>query len=197
MPALIVAFCYPRRFLAECIALAVDLADDLHDVIRMAVGLGKDEGLGRFLAAGEDLRFHRFLHRENHLPDLARVDDGAIQFLTGIENVVFGLGPTLLARLPIAMVHLFLGFEFRAFPADLGFDLEYVVAATPGAALRLSCLRSCRTQPACSSFWSMICRAFCSGVMSSRRPRMRIQLRKPSLDDVDGKTKPQRRLMRT
>ena len=123
--------------LAEGVALAIDLAQDVDDVVGVAVGLGEDEGLGRFLARREDLRFHGGLHGLDHLPDLADVDHGAVQLLGRVGGVVFGLGPALLAGLPVAMVHPLFGLELGALLGDLGFDLVDVVADVDAIGHRL------------------------------------------------------------
>jgi hypothetical protein len=53
--------------LAEGVPWTVDLAQDVDDVVGVAVGLGKDQGLGRLFARGEDLRFHGGFHGLDHL----------------------------------------------------------------------------------------------------------------------------------
>ena len=123
--------------LAEGVALAIDLAHDVDDVVGVAVGLGEDQGLGRFLAGGEDLRLHGGLHGLDHLADLAGVDDGAIQFLAGVGGVFLGLGPALLAGLAVAVVDPFLGLELGALLGDLGFDLVDVIADVDAIGHRL------------------------------------------------------------
>ena len=114
--------------LAERIALAIDLAHGLDDVVGMAVGLGKNQGFGRFAPGGEDRCLHRPLHGFDHQPDLVRVDDRAVQLSGAVGPVFIGFGPTLFAGLAVAVVYPGTGFNQTALAADLGVDLVHVIA---------------------------------------------------------------------
>ncbi len=113
---------------AEGVALAIDLAHDVDDVVGVAVGLGKDEGLGGFLARREDLRFHGGFHGLDDLADLARVDHRFVQLFARVGAVFFSFGPALFARGAVAVVHPFFGFQLGALLGDFGDDLKHVVA---------------------------------------------------------------------
>ena len=52
------------------------LADDLDDVLGVAVVLGEDEGLGHLGAAGEDVGEQPVAERLDDEPDLVLGDDG-------------------------------------------------------------------------------------------------------------------------
>ena len=100
----------------------------MDDVVGVAVGLGKNQRFGGFLAGRENLRFNRCFHGLDDLPDLAGVDHRAVKLLAGVGRVFFGFLPALLARLAVAVINPLPGLEFRAFLGDVGFDQEHVVA---------------------------------------------------------------------
>ena len=65
--------------LAEVVAPAELLADDLDDVLGVAVVLGEDQRLGHLGAAGEDLREQLVAERADDEPDLVLGDDVAVE----------------------------------------------------------------------------------------------------------------------
>ena len=73
--------------LAEVVALAELLADDLDDVVGVAVGLGEDQGLRHLLAAGEDLR-QLVAEGADDGADLVGVDDVAVELRGGVVLVL-------------------------------------------------------------------------------------------------------------
>ena len=123
-----VFFAAVGHLFAEGVALAVDFADDLDDVVGMAVGFGEDEGFWGLCAVGEDGCFHSRFHGHNHLADLAGVDHGAVQFFAVVGGVVFGFGPALFAGSAVAVVHPFFRVQLRAPGGDFGVDLIHVIA---------------------------------------------------------------------
>lgn len=112
---------------AKGVALTVDLANHLDDVVDMAVGLGKDQSLGHFFAVWENPGFDSGLHGTDHLPDLARVDHRPIKTFARVDDVFIGFGPAPFAGLTVTVIDPFFRGEQRPLLRDLGLDLEHVV----------------------------------------------------------------------
>jgi type I restriction enzyme R subunit len=94
---------------AKGVTLAVDLAQDVDDVVGVAVSFGEDERFRDFFARRENLRFHGGFHGLNHLADLADVDYGAVQLFAGVGGVFFGFTPALFTGLSVAVIDPFFG----------------------------------------------------------------------------------------
>lgn len=124
---------------AEVVSLAVLLADDVDDVLGVAVVLGEDEGLGHpgFVeahglstggAVGEDLGEEFFPERFDDGAKLIGDDDGAVElgFLIGLLG--FLDFPTPGAGEAVAFLIVMPRLDGDAFFGDFGFDPVDVVA---------------------------------------------------------------------
>ena len=89
------------HLLAKVVAFAELLADDLDDVVGVAVGLGEDQSLGDFLAVGENDR-DAVTEGADHGANLVRVDHGAVKLRGGVGLLRVLLLPALGAGLPLA-----------------------------------------------------------------------------------------------
>ena len=112
--------------LAEFIALAKLLPDDLNDIIRMAVGLGKDQRLGHFAAMREKLREQVVPERSDHGADLAGIHNVPIQLCCGIDQVLVHLLPALGASQAVPVLDLLLQ-DHRAVFRNIGLNEEDVL----------------------------------------------------------------------
>ena len=72
------------------------LPDDLHNVVRVAVRLGKDQCFGNFPSAGEQFGKQVLPEGANHRADLAGVDNIPVQLGGAVIYVLVHLLPTLL-----------------------------------------------------------------------------------------------------
>lgn len=113
--------------LGEVVALAELLAHDLDDVLGVGVVLGKDQGLGHPLAAGEDLGEELVTVGLDDLADLVRGDDVAVELVGVVAEVVVELFPTFLARVAFLDLHRVAGLHLRAPLGDGGADAVDVV----------------------------------------------------------------------
>ena len=113
--------------LAEFIALAKLLPDDLNDIIRMAVGLGEDQRLGHFAAMWEKLREQVVPERSDHGTDLAGIHNIPIQLCRGIDQVLVHLFPALCAGQAVPVLDLLLE-DCRTVFRHVGFNEENVLA---------------------------------------------------------------------
>ena len=88
---------------AEMVFFAEFLPDDLDDVVGMAVGLGKDEGLGHFkfalfvLSVGKDFG-QMLLECANDRANLVGIDHIVIELLLGIDHVLIQLFASVFLR---------------------------------------------------------------------------------------------------
>ncbi|OPY18288.1 MAG: hypothetical protein A4E24_01991 [Methanomethylovorans sp. PtaU1.Bin093] len=112
-------FSLVRHLLAERIALAKLLPHDLDNIIRMAVGLGKDQGLRYLLPAWEDLR-QLVPERPYHIAYLARVYHVPVQLPAGVGKVLIQLLPSLPAAQLLSFIHELLGLDLSTLFRDLG-----------------------------------------------------------------------------
>lgn len=87
----------------------------------MAVGLGKDQGFGHFLASRENLR-QLVAEGADDGAYLVGVDDVAVKLGRGIGLVFVLLLPALLAGELFAALDLLLGANLRTLLGDLGFN---------------------------------------------------------------------------
>ena len=112
--------------LAERVALAEFLADDLDDVVGVGIGLGEDERLGHFVGAvrggalGENGR-QLVAEGADDGADLRGIDDLAVKFLGGVGLVLVLLLPAFGTGELFTFFHEALE-DFAAAGADLGFD---------------------------------------------------------------------------
>ena len=112
---------------AEGVPLAELLADDLDDVVGVAVGLGEDEGLGDLGAAGENLG--EFLAEgSDDGADLVRHDDAIVELFGGVGLVLVLLLPATAAGEFLAFLDLLFGNQAGAGLGDLGLDGVDLVA---------------------------------------------------------------------
>ena len=93
----------------------------------MAVGLGEDEGLGHFFAAGEDGR-QVVAEGADDGADLVRVDDVAVELGGGVGGVFVLLFPAFFAGQALALFDLLLGGDDGALLGDAGVDEVNLVA---------------------------------------------------------------------
>ena len=78
-------------FLGELRAAAELLPDDLEDVLGVLVVLGEEDGLRDLVAAREDFGPHALLEGAHDRADLAGVDDGAVELLGLVDELVVDL----------------------------------------------------------------------------------------------------------
>ena len=113
--------------LAEIIPLPEFFPNDLDDVVGVAIGLGKNQRLRRFLAPGENLG--KFLAESaDDGADLVRVDDVAVELLRRVGLILILALPALLAGKPLALLHLLLSADLGALFCHFGFDDVDLVA---------------------------------------------------------------------
>src|ERR1043165_9547809 len=112
---------------AEGVSLGEFLADDIDDVVGVAIGLGEDEGLGDFGAAGKDFR-ELVAEGFDDGADLVRNDNGVVELLGGIGRVFIGLLPAAAAGQLFALLDELFGDKARAVGSDFGFDCVNFVA---------------------------------------------------------------------
>ena len=112
--------------LAELIALAKLLPDDLNDIIRMAVGLGEDQRLGHFAAMREKLREQVVPERSDHGTDLAGIHNVPIQLCRGIDQVFVHLFPALCAGQAVPILDLLLQ-DHRTVFRNIGLNEEDIL----------------------------------------------------------------------
>ena len=87
----------------ELVALAEDLADDLHDVVGVGVVLGEDQRLGDGRAAGEQLGEQLVLERLDDRADLVLGDDRAVELRGGVLDRLIDCVPADLPGLAVAV----------------------------------------------------------------------------------------------
>jgi len=92
-------------FRAKSFALAELFAHDLHDVVRMAVVLGKDQGLGHLGTTREDFSEQPISESLNNRADLIFGDHAAVKLTRRILEIVIQLLPTYLPREFVALIH--------------------------------------------------------------------------------------------
>ncbi len=114
-------------FLAEGVAFTEFLAHGLDDVVGVAVGLGEDQRLGHFFAAGEDGR-QVVAEGADDGADLVRVDDVAVELGGGVGGVFVLLFPALFAGQAFALFNLLFGGDDGALLGDAGVDQVNLVA---------------------------------------------------------------------
>ena len=115
------------HLLAEGVSFPELLPDDLDDVVGMAVGLGKDEGLGHLFSLGEDLR-PVFLVGLDDRADLVGIHHLFVQRFGRIGDILVQLLPALLAGELLPDIDVFALPDDGALLRDLGFDQIDVVA---------------------------------------------------------------------
>ena len=125
--------------LAEVVALAKLLADDVDDGLGVAVVFGEDQGLGHNRAAGEDLGEEAVAVGAHDGADLVGRHDLAVELAGGIVELVVELLPALLAGQPVAPGHPEAGLDGAALlrhPRADAIDLAVYVDAVGHGALR-------------------------------------------------------------
>jgi hypothetical protein len=106
-------------FLREVVALAELLAHDLHNVVGVAVVLGKDQGLRDLGAPGEDLREQPLFEGANDGPDLVLATTSRSSWLEPLYvKLSSSCFPAHLARQAVALVHFESRIDGRAMLAD-------------------------------------------------------------------------------
>ena len=83
--------------LAELVALAKLLTDDLDDIVGMAVGLGEYQRFRDFLAAREQRRLPIIPERADNGADMAWIDDVPVELRRRIIHILVKLLPAFLA----------------------------------------------------------------------------------------------------
>ena len=120
-------FCRISDLFAELVSLAKLLADDLNDIIRMTVRLGKDQCFGNLFAPREQGSIQIILEGANDCADLAWVDNVFIKLRRPVVYILVQLRPSLLTGQTIAVLyHLFE--DSTALLANLRFDQENILA---------------------------------------------------------------------
>ena len=112
--------------LTELIALAKLFPDDLDDVVRVAVSLGKNQRFGDLASAGKQDGVQVFPERPNHSPYLAGVDDIPVKAGGCIIYILVHLLPSFLPGQAVPVFDL-LFHNVSAVLSYLGFDEEDVL----------------------------------------------------------------------
>ena len=119
--------------LAEVVALAELLLDDLDNVVGVAVLLGKDERLRNLGSTREDLAEEPVPEGVHNEPDLVRRHHVAVELIRRIREVVFHLGQGHFARAAVAPGDVAPGLygtslfgDLRLDPVDLVTDVDPV-----------------------------------------------------------------------
>ena len=89
-------------FLTELVAFAKFLADDLNDVVGMAVGFGKNQRFGHFLTPWEKCGEQILPERANDHTDLAGIDNVPVQLGGNIVHILIQLLPALFTGKTVA-----------------------------------------------------------------------------------------------
>jgi hypothetical protein len=110
----------------EVVSPAELLADDLDDLLRVGVVLGEDEGLRHGRAAGEDLREEAVPERPHDGADLVARDDGPIEGLRAVGDLVVQLLPARRTGLAVPELGDDPGLDGPAALGDLGPDPVHV-----------------------------------------------------------------------
>ena len=97
--------------LAEVVALGELLPNDVDDIVRVAVVLGEDDGLGHVFAAWENLGVDAVAESLNDRADLVHRDHGPVKLTWGIGQIILQLLPADLAGEAVAPVHLVSRFD--------------------------------------------------------------------------------------
>ena len=112
---------------AEVVPFAEFGAHNLNDVVGVAVGLGKYQGLGHFLSVGEDI-FQIVAKGADHRANLIRVDDRPVELVRAVGLVLVLLLPAFGARLPLPLFKPLLRLQIAAGARDLRVDQVDFVA---------------------------------------------------------------------
>ena len=107
----------------ELVALAEDLADDLHDVVGVGVVLGEDQRLGDGPPAGEQLGEQLVLERLDDRADLVLRDDRAVELRGGVLDRLIDRVPADLPGLAVAVPGELPGLDGGPGLGDRGLDL--------------------------------------------------------------------------
>ena len=119
-------------FFAEVVAFAKLFPHNLDDVVRMAVGLGENQGFGNF-------EFAVFIHavREHgwkfifvstdNIANLAGIDHIPVELGAGIIVIFIQPLPTFSAGELFPFVNIFFGLNFGALPGDFRFNGKDIV----------------------------------------------------------------------
>ena len=112
---------------AELVALTKFLADDLNNIICVAVGFGKDQSLGYFLTPGEKGCIESILKRTDNGADLTGVHNVPVKLRGTIVHIFIQLRPSFFPGKAVAVFHHLLE-NGAALLAYFRFDQEDILA---------------------------------------------------------------------